>query len=206
MVTEPECARIILAPQDIERWPDTSVVRSTPPAWCRSRTITVRLPAVDRAIPICRYLTRLWLDQQHLPDENICHTILLVTTELATNAIVHTDSAVITTHLRRNRTHLRIQVRDQGIGSAGKQHWHKAPEFGRGLGIVASSTRALGTRVADSGARTTWATVSLLDGQPSSAPDKPDIIPAQVGHAQRSPAHASGGPLGSTTQEGHRAH
>ncbi|ALP00164.1 regulatory protein [Streptomyces hygroscopicus subsp. limoneus] len=183
MVTEPECAKIVLSPQDIERWPDTSVVPSTPHAWCRSRTITVRLPAVDRAIPICRHLTRLWLDQQHLTDENICHTILLVTTELTTNAIVHTDSAVIITHLRRNRTHLRIQVRDQGIASAGKRHWHKAPEFGRGLGIVASSTRALGTRVADSGARTTWATVSLMDGQPFSDSDKPDIISAQVGDA-----------------------
>lgn len=174
MVTETECAKIVLSPQDIERWPDTSVVRSTASACCRSRTITVRLPAVDRAVPICRYLTRLWLDQQRLTDEDFRHTILLVTTELATNAIIHTDSTMITTNLRRNRTDLRIQVRDQGITAAGKQHWHNATGFGRGLGLIASSTRALGTRVADSGARTTWATVPLADDQPPSGPDKPE--------------------------------
>ncbi|MET8560814.1 ATP-binding protein [Streptomyces flaveolus] len=147
--------------------------------------MTVRLPAVDRAVPICRYLARLWLDQQHLTDDNIRHTILLVITELATNAVVHTDSSLITTNVRRNRTHLRIQVRDQGVASAGDQHWHNASGFGRGLGIIASSTRALGTHVADDGARTTWATVSLTGGRPACRLERPCTIPAQVGGAQR---------------------
>ncbi|MET8765711.1 ATP-binding protein [Streptomyces sp. NPDC004658] len=204
MVPEPACVRITLSPDDIERWPDTPVLRSAASAWCRSRAITVRFPAVDRAVPICRHLTRLWLDQQHLTDENIRHTILLVTTELATNAIVHTDSTVITTHLRRDRTRLRVQVRDQGIASAGKPHWHNASGFGRGLGIIAGSTRALGTHVADDGARTTWATVSLTDGQPLSRSGTTDTMPAQRNDTQWDTAHASQGPLGSATSAGCR--
>ncbi|MBC7267524.1 MAG: ATP-binding protein [Streptomyces sp.] len=116
---------------------------------------------MDRAVPICRSLTRLWLDQQHVREDSVRHTALLVTTELATNAILHTDSTVITTHLRRNRSHLRIQVRDQGTAPEDRQHWHHTSGFGRGLGIVARCARALGTHVADDGSRTIWATVSL---------------------------------------------
>ncbi|MFI9246569.1 ATP-binding protein [Streptomyces sp. NPDC053086] len=201
MVTNPAGVEIILSPEDIERWPDTSVIRTTAPVWCRSRTITVRCPAVDQAVPICRHLTRLWLDRQGLTDEDIRHTILLVTTELATNAIVHTDSTVITTSLRRNRTHLRVQVRDQGVASAGKTHWHNGSGFGRGLGIIASSTRAFGTRVADSGARTTWATVCLTNGQPPRGPDKPDAITACVDDARWGPPHAGRGPSGFAKRE-----
>ncbi|MER7690935.1 hypothetical protein [Streptomyces sp. NPDC097610] len=165
MLTTRACARLVLSPQDIERWPETSAVQAPTTTWCRSHTVAVRLPAVDRAVPICRYLTRLWLDQQQFTDQSIRHTTLLVTTELTTNAIVHTDSAVITTNLRMNRTHLRIQVRDQGKMSAGK-HGHNVSGFGRGLGIVASCARALGTHVADDGTRTTWATVSLTGSEP----------------------------------------
>ncbi|MGW0880215.1 ATP-binding protein [Streptomyces sp. NPDC002671] len=165
MLTTRACARIDLSPQDIERWPDSSAVRALAAVWCRSHIVTVHFPAMDRSVPICRYLTRLWLDQQHLADQGIRYTALLVTTELATNAIVHTDSTVITANLRRNRTHLRIQVRDQGRGSTGK-HWHNASGFGRGLGIVASCTQALGTHVTDDGTRTIWAAVSLTGSEP----------------------------------------
>ncbi|MFB8774879.1 ATP-binding protein [Streptomyces broussonetiae] len=160
-MTEPACIRIALSSQDVEQWPEMPAARTPASLWRRSRALTLRLPAVDRAVPVCRSLARLWLDQQHVREESIRHTALLVTTELATNAILHTDSTVITTHLRRNRSHLRIQVRDQGITSADRQHWHHASGFGRGLGIVAGSARALGTHIADDGARTIWATVSL---------------------------------------------
>ncbi|MEU7428341.1 hypothetical protein [Streptomyces sp. NPDC040750] len=173
MATDFECARISLSPQDIEQWPDSCAVRSTAPALRRSHTIVVQLPAVDRAVPICRHLTRLWLDQQRLADESVRHTALLVTTELATNAVVHTDSTVITAKLRRRRNDLRIQVRDQGITSADKHHWHNGLQFGRGFGIIASSTRALGTYVADDGARTIWATISLRDDQALCRPEEP---------------------------------
>ncbi|MFF3396185.1 ATP-binding protein [Streptomyces sp. NPDC002669] len=128
--------------------------------WLRSRSTALRLPAVDRAVPVCRYLTRLWLDQQHLTDEGVRHTALLIATELATNAILHTSSSVITTELQQNRSHLRIQMRDQGTQRT-VRHWHGSSGFGRGLEIVANCTRTLGTHVERDGSRTIWATVSL---------------------------------------------
>ncbi|WP_051860457.1 ATP-binding protein [Streptomyces anulatus] len=137
MLTTRACAPIVLSPQDVERWPDSSVIQAPAIAWRQSQALTVHLPAIDRSVPICRDLARLWLDQQQLADQDIRHTALLVLTELATNAIVHTDSAVIAASLRRNRTHLRVQVRDQGTLSTG-EHWHNTSGFGRGLGIVAS--------------------------------------------------------------------
>lgn len=160
MSTTRACSRVVLSPPDIERWPHSPAVRAMAPAWCRSPVLTLHLPALDRAVPICRYLTRSWLEQQHLTDQDVRHTALLVTTELATNAIVHTDGTDISVGLTKHRTHLRIRVRDQGRVST-RKHWHNASGFGRGLGIVAGCTRALGTQVADDGSRTIWATVSL---------------------------------------------
>ncbi|MGW7404157.1 ATP-binding protein [Streptomyces sp. NPDC054833] len=154
------CVPITISRQEIERWPNTPSASALTDVGPRSRTITFRLPAVDRAVPVCRSLTRSWLDQQHLTDEDIRHTALLIATELATNAIVHTGSAVISANLQRNKNHLRIQVRDQGTAMSAK-HWHNAPGFGRGLGIVASSARALGTRIERDGTRSIWATVPL---------------------------------------------
>ncbi|GAA2507772.1 hypothetical protein GCM10023100_42550 [Actinocorallia cavernae] len=154
------CARVTLSPQEIDRWPDTPVARALATLWPRSRTATFSLPAMDRAVPICRSLTRSWLAQQRFKDEDICDTVLLISTELATNAIVHTGSAVITMSLRRNKDHLRIQVRDQGTQSAGK-HWHNTSGFGRGLEIIASYAGVLGTRRGADGTRTMWATVNL---------------------------------------------
>ncbi|MFJ3307396.1 ATP-binding protein [Streptomyces sp. NPDC086549] len=160
LTTARACVPITISRQEIERWPNTPSARVLTDEWSRSRTITFRLPAVDRAVPVCRYLTRSWLDQQHLTDEDIRHTALLIATELATNAIVHTGSTVIRANLQRNRNHLRIQVRDQGTVNSAK-HWHNASGFGRGLGIVASSARALGTRIERDGTRSIWATVPL---------------------------------------------
>ncbi|MEU6383820.1 ATP-binding protein [Streptomyces bauhiniae] len=160
METTRVCARIVLSAADIDRWPDTSDIRLPAAAKCRSRGLSVHFPAMDRAVPVCRHLSGLWLEGQGLTDRDVRYTTLLVTTELATNAIVHTDSTVIIASLRRNRTHLRIQVRDQGR-TATEKHWHKVPGFGRGLGIVAGCTREFGTHVDEGGARTIWATVAL---------------------------------------------
>ncbi|GGV85872.1 hypothetical protein GCM10015535_33200 [Streptomyces gelaticus] len=160
MSTTRAYACIALTPQEVERWPDTPVASVLATGRLRSRSTTLRLPAVDRAVPVCRYLTRLWLDQQHLTDEGVRHTTLLITTELATNAILHTNSSVITTDLQQNRSHLRIQMRDQGTERT-VRHWHGDSGFGRGLGIVANCTRALGTHVERDGTRTIWATISL---------------------------------------------
>ncbi|MER6501718.1 ATP-binding protein [Streptomyces sp. NPDC001455] len=165
MSTTRAYACIALTPQEVERWPDTPVASTLATGWLQSRSTTLHLPAVDRAVPVCRYLTRLWLDQQHLTDEGVRQTTLLITTELATNAILHTDSTVITTNLQQNRSHLRIQMRDQGSERTVK-HWHDKSGFGRGLGIIANCTRALGTHVGRDGCRTVWATVSLTRPPP----------------------------------------
>ncbi|MGW5047524.1 ATP-binding protein [Streptomyces griseoluteus] len=154
------CARIVLSATDINRWPDVSDIQTSAATKCQSRSLTVYFPPMDRAVPVCRHLSDLWLKGQGLANRDVCYTTLLVATELATNAIVHSDSTVIVANLRRNRTHLRIQVRDQGR-AATEKHWHKVSGFGRGLGIIAGCTREFGTHLDDDGARTIWATVDL---------------------------------------------
>ncbi|MFF2849109.1 ATP-binding protein [Streptomyces sp. NPDC058001] len=116
---------------------------------------------MDRAVPVCRHLARLWLVHQRLTDENLRHTVLLITTELATNAIVHTGSTIITANLQKNRKYLQVQVNDEGNKPTGHDHWHNTSEYGRGLALIITSTQALGTRVERDGTRTTWATVPL---------------------------------------------
>ena len=74
----------------------------------------------------------------------------LALSEVVTNAILH-GSPPVTVRLRGTRTHPRVEVRDHSADppafpplEAGQQFLDELPTFGRGLGIVASSSEAWG--------------------------------------------------------------
>ena len=74
----------------------------------------------------------------------------LALSEVVTNAILHGDPPV-TVRLRGTRSHPRVEVRDTSTDppafpalEVGQEFLDELPTFGRGLGIVASSSEAWG--------------------------------------------------------------
>ena len=92
----------------------------------------------------------------------------LALSEVVTNAILHGDPPV-TVRLRGTRSHPRVEVRDTSTDppafpalEVGQEFLDELPTFGRGLGIVASSSEAWGAE-RDSEGKLVWF-------EPSSSP------------------------------------
>ncbi|MYZ34781.1 ATP-binding protein [Streptomyces sp. SID4917] len=121
------------------------------------------MPTLERAVPICRHLARLWMDSEDITDESARCAGLLVISELMTNAIIHTNSVSITGRLRKTGGWFFVEVQDEG-GAVSVPYPRRSDysnEYGRGLLLVARSVQALGTRLETDGGRTFWARISL---------------------------------------------
>ncbi|RPK32204.1 Histidine kinase-, DNA gyrase B-, and HSP90-like ATPase [Streptomyces sp. ADI92-24] len=155
--------QIALSPREIEQWPKTASARALAYGWPTRQPASFRVPTLERAVPVCRHLTRLWMDSEDITDESARGAALLVISELMTNAIVHTSSISITSRLRKTGDWLLVEVRDEG-GATSAPRPHDADyanEHGRGLVLIAQSVQALGTRLESDGGRTFWARISL---------------------------------------------
>ncbi|MFF1913504.1 ATP-binding protein [Streptomyces sp. NPDC058239] len=154
-------AQIALSPQEIEQWPNAASARALVDDWPAGRPAAFRVPTLERAVPVCRQLARLWMDFAGITDEGVRCAALLVISELMTNAIVHTDSRSITGRLKKDGDWLLVEVQDEGGTSSVPHRAGDANEYGRGLVVVAQSAQALGTRRETDGGRTFWARISL---------------------------------------------
>ncbi|MFF2412314.1 ATP-binding protein [Streptomyces sp. NPDC058092] len=154
-------AQIALSPQEIEQWPDTASARALAGGCSARGPASFRVPALERAVPVCRQLARLWMDFEDIADEGARCAALLVISELMTNAIVHTSSLSVTGRLQRDGDWLLVEVQDEGGTSSVPHRAGNAGEHGRGLVVVAQSAQALGTRQETDGGRTFWARISL---------------------------------------------
>lgn len=152
--------QIALSPREIEQWPKTASARALAYGWPTRQPASFRVPTLERAVPVCRQLARLWMDSEDITDESARSAALLVISELMTNAIVHTSSISITGRLRKTGDWLLVEVQDDG-GAASAPHPHDANEHGRGLVLIAQSVQAMGTRLESNGGRTFWARISL---------------------------------------------
>ena len=109
-------------------------------------------------------------------DPDLRDTAVLVTSELVTNALVHTGTKVITCALSLHRGLLRIEVtdhadhrdnadhRDQDDASPGPTAGEAAPseENGRGLQLISRLSDAWGVTVAKNGdGHMVWAMLSI---------------------------------------------
>ncbi|AXE82304.1 ATP-binding protein [Streptomyces atratus] len=156
-------AQIALSPQEIEQWPKTASARTLTDGWPSRQLVSFRVPTLERAVPVCRQLARLWMDSEDITNEGARCAALLVISELMTNAIVHTNSVSITGRLQKDGDWLLVEVQDEG-GTSSDPHPHRggnANEYGRGLVVVAQSAQALGTQLETDGGRTFWARISL---------------------------------------------
>ncbi|MFD3486535.1 ATP-binding protein [Streptomyces sp. NPDC058665] len=155
--------QLALSPREIEQWPKTASARDLAYGWPARQPASFRVPTLERAVPVCRHLTRLWMDSEGITNESARGAALLVLSELMTNAIVHTGSISITSRLRKTDGWLLVEVQDEG-GAASVPHPHDvdcANEHGRGLVLIAQSVQAMGTRLEYGGGRTFWARISL---------------------------------------------
>ncbi|MFF3751461.1 ATP-binding protein [Streptomyces sp. NPDC002018] len=151
-------AQVALSPLEIEQWPHTLAARYLTRAWPKGRPASFRVPALERAVPVCRDMTRMWMDAGGITEDNARRTVLLVVSELMTNAIIHTNSSTISGRLRKAGERLVVEVRDEGRTSAvPRARRADDTEYGRGLVLVIKSVQALGTRLETDGSRTVWA-------------------------------------------------
>ncbi|MFI5752607.1 ATP-binding protein [Streptomyces sp. NPDC051644] len=154
-------AQIALSPEEIEQWPDAASARDLVDGWPTRRPASFRVPTLERAVPVCRQLARLWMDSEGITDESARCAALLVISELMTNVIVHTNSLSITGRLQNDSDWLLVEVQDEGGTSSVPHRAGDANEYGRGLVVVAQFAQALGTRRETDGGRTFWARISL---------------------------------------------
>lgn len=103
-------------------------------------------------------VARRWLAQM-IDGFAAVDDVLLACSELATNAIMHSDSGLpggmFTVRLAIRQDIVRVEVLDQGGAWPDTQRAEDASQCGRGLTIVAAITDAWGI-VGDHEGRTTW--------------------------------------------------
>jgi anti-sigma regulatory factor (Ser/Thr protein kinase) len=92
-------------------------------------------------------------------DSNALDAAVLMVSELATNAVVHTTSP-FTIGIDRSDHEARISVTDQGVGTPRLRHAASTDTDGRGLGIVAAFATAWGVDLHPD-SKTVWFTVPI---------------------------------------------
>ena len=117
--------------------------------------------AADRASAAeARHRSRSWL-ARHAVAGQAAETVVLVVSELVSNAVMHSGSSLITCTLTIGDSLLRVEVTDQGTGRTVPVVRHaEADEMtGRGLLLVSAVSQAWGASPAVPQGWTVWATV-----------------------------------------------
>ncbi|MEU9479825.1 ATP-binding protein [Streptomyces sp. NPDC048191] len=123
------------------------------------RSAAFDLPALPEAVGAARRVVRDLLTAWGVPGE-IRDDAVLVTSELVTNALVHTAGERITCRLRGTADRIRIEAEDREGGPALPAVRRAGPEdqHGRGLFLVDALSRDWGvTPVSGHLARAVWA-------------------------------------------------
>ncbi|MFJ4153073.1 ATP-binding protein [Streptomyces galbus] len=127
----------------------------------RRHSMSIR--AVSAAVPVTRRAVSHVLTEWGLHDRGIKDTLLLVMSELLTNALRHTNHARpgIRVMLHADRGGLRLGVADNGPGTPASRQTSPSAENGRGLAIVEALTGEWGGAVVVEhhlgGGKTVWA-------------------------------------------------
>ncbi|MGW7488484.1 ATP-binding protein [Streptomyces sp. NPDC054786] len=164
--TTTHSAEVMVTARHIASWPQKRSALIPADCWRSAQCVVFRLPAVKRAVPVCRNLARAWLDGQGIHDEDTRYPALLVLSELFTNAIQYSASRRITCRIWRSENLLHIEVHDRG-GTPSVPLMRRpgqAQEHGRGLELVAKSSSRWGRRTEPDNSCTVWAAIPLTAG------------------------------------------
>lgn len=120
------------------------------------------LPSDHRSVSIARRLTETYLDSR-IQCDDVRHSVKLLISELATNAIRHTAGIQFRCRVRLEQDGVRIEVEDRGDAPA--PIWPRTAssedEGGRGLHLVARLSKDWGMRRRDHGpGSVVWAVVA----------------------------------------------
>jgi anti-sigma regulatory factor (Ser/Thr protein kinase) len=121
---------------------------------------TISLPALRRAVPVCRRLASMWLDKQCIDDCETRDTVLLAVSELVSNAVLHSASLRVSCSLSVADGHVDIEVCDQNR-AASVPHIVHPPDSatdGRGLAILTEIAAIWGMQHGP-GMRAVWVSV-----------------------------------------------
>jgi anti-sigma regulatory factor (Ser/Thr protein kinase) len=171
---------LTLSPQQIRDW----LAGTVPPGLADTgrrtrRPVSFAVPALKRSVPLCRRLSRLWLDAQRVDNQDARDMVLLVVSELVSNAIMHSASARVNCRLARTDNRVLAEVSDQGRAASVPFPARSARTGigGRGLVIVAELAAEWGVRRTP-GACTVWAAVPVV----ARTVRAPGARPAAVAH------------------------
>ncbi|WP_329457820.1 ATP-binding protein [Streptomyces sp. NBC_01497] len=115
---------------------------------------THALPRRPDSVAVARHLLRAQLRDGDLPHE-VRDMAELVVSELVTNAVLRTESSVVSCTARVFARGVRVEVRDEGPAVG-------APPTGHGMFLVDKVARAWGSETDGTGrGRTVWASVCL---------------------------------------------
>ena len=122
------------------------------------------LAARAASVAEARHRTLAWLFRRPV-GQQAAEAAALIVSELVTNAIVHSGSEVVSCVLRLGSGLLRIEVTDQGVGTAEPAARMPADDdvSGRGLLLVSAVSEEWGVSSTIPGGRTVWAVVRTDD-------------------------------------------
>lgn len=136
------------------------------------------LPAVPASAGEARRTVRELLGEWEVPAET-AEDVLLITSELVTNALTHTDSEWIVCRLQFTGRRLRIEVEDQSGGPTQPARRRPGPDDqnGRGLMLVGMLSSDWGVRdTPQRSGRVVWAEL------PSEGRETPEPAPPTAPH------------------------
>ncbi len=154
---------LTLSSRQIDEWPEGGDLSAfLGDGWQDGRPVSFSIPPEERAVPVCRRLSRAWLDAQQIENEDTRYAVLLVISELTTNAILHSASSRVTSRLWRADGKVFVEVCDQGRSASVPRLGHppETESHGRGLSIVTRCATSWGMR-RGTGECTVWAAVDI---------------------------------------------
>ncbi|SEG57083.1 Histidine kinase-like ATPase domain-containing protein [Actinacidiphila yanglinensis] len=151
-----------------------------------------RLTADRTSASAARREVRTALASWSLRDE-VCDDVVLVVSELVTNAIVHAAGDLVVCRLRCVGPEVRVEVASEGHGDPGGDD--RAPgECGRGLVVVDALSTAWGFDVpTPGGGWTAWATIATHPAPASGTVPEPGRAAASGAAPGPADGTASGG-------------
>ncbi len=145
--------------------PGPAPVSAASPEDCGDLRAVLRFPAQRSGVAAVRYAARERLRGWGTPD-GVCDDAVLIVSELATNAIVHTASDTVTCHLGGG-AEIYVEVGSDGRSAPRGEADPAGEGAGRGLLVVEALSSMCGISVPAPGAGwTAWATLELPPADP----------------------------------------